>query len=717
MELKTEPRLLVSDKEAIERAARALRRGSAFVVLVCPRDLTEQTRACLSAEAGPLKETVAVNSGEAMLDVLLAVSAASESDPIFSVSVPDGSRDAFVALNIHREKVLRGGRLVLWLDSSERLESLRQVAPDAWAFRTAVIVVRGDVGLILPRRKKEEPEELIQWRKRYKRAKSPLDKARAGHGLAESLRWIGALAEAERVARACLALISHVDEEERITRVKLLASLASTLEEIGMLAEVRRIILQALEEADTLPLSKGTEWRVYLLACLPGPFGRDRDATTEAILLGNRLGVEPNSLVQALKSKATLLRRFGDIPGLRSALDEVDRLRRLVPPESSVIGRIGRLDCYLVSGHFGEIEQSLRQVADEVISTATDINHIDLISLELLMLRGEMLAAERALQRCEWTEMGARVLQRMRWAFLLEAGKVAEGLLLLRDTISEVERLGRDGDHLDMCGDLVALAESAHAAECVSTDDWASATALIDASQIASRRITGSDAPPWYEVEFLTLRARLRTLSSPSRSEATVLFRAALEHARAYYPDLVPTCVRSLAAHFIALKQPEEALSSLGDVESEASSKGMLRELSNLRAVQVQALVALGRPDSEIEERMQALRTAVDSMDAPRRTAEVILDLASELPPATTCPDVLVLSEEAQLLFFEMPMPAQEARAMEVAGDALLARGRPAEARSRYAAAKARLERFGLLLRVPLLERKLASIDKQAATS
>lgn len=717
MEPRSEPRLLVSDKEAIERAARALRRGSAFIVLVCPRDLTEQTRDYLSREAGALKETVPVTSGEAMLDVLIAVSAASEADPIFSVSVPDGSRDVFVALNIHREKVLRGGRLVLWLDGSVGVESLRQVAPDAWAFRTAVIVVCGDGGMILPRREKEEPPQLIEWRKRFRRAKTPLEKARAATDLAEGFRWVGAPTEAERIARAGLALISPVGEAERIVRVGLLTMQASTLEDMGARAQARGIVLQTLEEADSLPLSVGASWRVHLLAALSGPFGRDRKSTLEAVQLARRLGVEPNALVEALKVRAVVLRRFGDISGARSAFDEMDSLQRLVPPASSVAGRIERLSSHLDSGHFSAVEQGLRAVADEVIATGTDISYVETISFVLPLARGEILAAQRVLDRIGATEVGARILCWPRREILLWGGKVDEMLCAGRDAIMGTERLGLDGDHLDTCEHLLDLSERAHDSERLSPEDWASVTSLLDDAHLASRRITGVDEPPWYEVEFLTFRARIRALDPASHSEAESLFRAALEQARVHYPDLVPRSVRYLASHLLTLRQPEEALSLIQDVEPETSAKGMLRELSNLRAQRIRALVLLGRSIPEINEAIRSLRSAVDSMDSPRGTAEVLLDLARDLPPLTTHPDVLSLAGEAQLSFFEMPMPAQEARAMEIAGDALLARGRPTEAKSRYAAAKARLERFGLLLRVPLLERKIASIDKQAVSS
>jgi hypothetical protein len=54
-----------------------------------------------------------------------------------------------------------------------------------------------------------------------------------------------------------------------------------------------------------------------------------------------------------------------------------------------------------------------------------------------------------------------------------------------------------------------------------------------------------------------------------------------------------------------------------------------------------------------------------------------------------------------------MPIPAQEARCLETMGDVLAARGDPT-ARARWLEAKGTCERYGLGLRVPLLDAKLA---------
>jgi predicted negative regulator of RcsB-dependent stress response len=57
-----------------------------------------------------------------------------------------------------------------------------------------------------------------------------------------------------------------------------------------------------------------------------------------------------------------------------------------------------------------------------------------------------------------------------------------------------------------------------------------------------------------------------------------------------------------------------------------------------------------------------------------------------------------------------MPMPAEEARCLEIMGDVLLARGHADEAKRRYLTARARLQRYGLGLRLPLLGRKIDAL-------
>lgn len=222
--------------------------------------------------------------------------------------------------------------------------------------------------------------------------------------------------------------------------------------------------------------------------------------------------------------------------------------------------------------------------------------------------------------------------------------------------------------------------------------------------------LSGPDGPPWYPIELLTLRARVLALTSDTILQALDLARQALDLARSTYPDLLPETGRSLADHLLLAAQPDEALAVVADVEPYASENGFLAERARLLADRVLALVQRGDAPATIEPHLTSLRAALAATDSPRITAETLRDLAIRLPPGATTPDPLALAEEIHPLFVAMPMPAEDARCLELMGDVLLARGRPDEAKRRYLTARARLQRYGLGLRLPLLNRKIDAL-------
>lgn len=224
----------------------------------------------------------------------------------------------------------------------------------------------------------------------------------------------------------------------------------------------------------------------------------------------------------------------------------------------------------------------------------------------------------------------------------------------------------------------------------------------------------GTDSLPWYRIRLLEHRADL-LIRTERRAEALDLARRALELARSTCEDLIPETGRALSDHLLRAVStgeatPGEALSVLTSVEPEAEPRGMLKELAQIRAARVLALVLQGEPPALVEPPMAALREALERTGAPRIKAETLQDLAIRLPPETTVPDPLALAGETLALFVEMPMPAKEARSLEVSGDVLAARGKVAEARRRYLTAKGILERRGLDLRVPLLISKIEAL-------
>ena len=229
--------------------------------------------------------------------------------------------------------------------------------------------------------------------------------------------------------------------------------------------------------------------------------------------------------------------------------------------------------------------------------------------------------------------------------------------------------------------------------------------AEMDVVEDISRSITNNDPPPWYPIGFLELRADLFIRTDRQR-EAFDLAHRALDLARTTCEDIIPETGRALADHLLRTDHPDEALPLLADIEPEAVSRGMLKELARIRAARVLALVLRNEPPTAIEPAMTALREALET-PAPPASRPRPCRLRHPPPPATTLPDPLALATETHTLFVEMPMPAKEARSLELAGDVLAARGDTFAAKRRYLTAKGILERRGLGLRLPLLSSKI----------
>ena len=232
----------------------------------------------------------------------------------------------------------------------------------------------------------------------------------------------------------------------------------------------------------------------------------------------------------------------------------------------------------------------------------------------------------------------------------------------------------------------------------------------LEVAEEVSRTFTGNEQLSWGTIRFLDLRAAVLDRTN-SYSEAFILAQRAFDLARSTCTELMSECGRILAHHFFRIVKYEDALSILAEVEPVAVGFGMLGEVAHIRAARVLALVLSNRPSITIEPAMTALREALESTSAPRIKAEILLNLAIRLPPTTTLPDPLALASETHALFVEMPMPAKEARSLELAGDVLAARGKPAEAKRRYLMAQGILERRGMGLRLPLLATKIEQLS------
>ena len=430
---------------------------------------------------------------------------------------------------------------------------------------------------------------------------------------------------------------------------------------------------------------------------MAGPFG-DRDrAETEQLI--QTVG-EVRSAFDDLSHAARMVSEIGDIRRARRLVSRIAERSTNSLQMDSLCGVQAQVDCsagrmYDAVYYF---QQSARATNPDVAPRCA-VCWIEMGELDTAKRIVDEFVLERESIYVLRRHLVIGVLALAKGEVEVAAGRANIGIRLSAD-------FGFDGVHLSASELFAEIVVGAYDAGLLNVDALKDIAAEVERAQGASLDITGSSPPPWYSIRFLGYRASI-LIRGPQHTEALTLDRRALALARTTCEDLIPETGRTLADHLLRTGNPDEALPLLAEIEPEAISRGMLKELARIRAARVLALVLRNEPSSAIEPAMAALREALESTGAPRIKAETLLELAIRLPPATTLPDPLALASETHTLFVEMPMPAKEARSLELAGDVLAARGQLADARRRYLTARAILDRRGLELRLPALTTKL----------
>ena len=104
------PELLRADKEQFDRAA-ALLVGEerAFVIVVCPAELVVAAREYMKKQATvDVAAPVVLQGSEEALDALMGVLPGVAGAKVRSLALRGDAKNPLRALNLHREKVLRG---------------------------------------------------------------------------------------------------------------------------------------------------------------------------------------------------------------------------------------------------------------------------------------------------------------------------------------------------------------------------------------------------------------------------------------------------------------------------------------------------------------------------------------------------------------------------------------------------------------------------------
>lgn len=708
------PRLLRADEAQLDRAARVLADGSVFLIIIAPPALRPVALAHLRQRLTALTvpETIlSLDSAQASLDALTEQSHLQER--LLSIQLGADPTGALEGLNWHREKLLQGGPVVLWLDE-EQMKAVREVAPDAYSFRTSLQHLHGGRP-ILPLGA-PGPEEVHRLRRRLERARNPLERAQVSSRLAQALRLQEHLDEAMAISQTALDSLSDSnDESHLLARSRLEHQIASTWRHQRKLAASYRQFRRLLAALEDLPLSPdGVGRRIAVLSDVPGAFIRDLTCSGEGLELISRFEADPTSVCLAIIGAVQTRIRVGDIRPAQSLLDGGVRLESLISPYNQ--GLLQGLIA-LRARALGDIDAAILACEARLRKSAQSGPAISsLMSLLFCwLMRGELEQVDLLVEEY-WDEFARHGHPEIIvcTAASLWRDELPSAISALTMRMKNAIAQERDGELNELSELLTHLLTDAHSAERMDLSIHEQARDTLLQATTTALRIAGTDGPPWYAARYLGWQAALLALDPSTLDEAIATGQRALDHARQDYPDLHPTTACIQADALLRAGRHAEALALVIQVEPEAVSRGLLRDRARLIALRLRARVAADEPAS-IAHDLAQLREAMEAMDAPRLTAETLLELVRRLPPGTDQLDVAGLAGEAQRLFESFPMPAQASHAQEIMGDALAAHGRHDEARRRYQAARRRLEQHGLLLRVPLIDRKLAALPSGEA--
>lgn len=704
------PRLLMRDRDQLNDVATAIREGRKQVVfIVCEAQFRSVTLDYLRAQTQQsIPEPVDLVEPEQTLQALTEIEKLSPTD-MRSLHVVHTALDVVRTLNWHREKLRRGGTILLWIEGVEGLRVLRQLGPDAYSFRDTMVIIQGETPVAVVHTLEESLDVQLA-RLRYSAAETPVERAEAAADLVTQLRKRDLLLEARLVVNVALQELASVDDtSERSTKAqaKLLVSSAFMH---GPAAQRYRWFKKCASKLETFRSSNARYLHTCLLSEMPSPLGMDWrsvlgvQAELEKMHGWSDAGVAPFMLQAAI---AWMIR--GDMRRARGIIHDTPALRDGTNRAAAIAIEV---TVHLNSGRLMRALEQIRKAFDFYKESSLSTIGVIKNTAQCQHLAGECEAARRGfevvLQHHQYD-----VDARLAIADLhVETSRDTQSLScavsyfhpIIRDSISFLE----DAHVFLECDAYVRALLRVHDSGCLTNLFLVDALAELDVAESVACSIAGDD-PPWYSILFPALRAELLELRPETIEQAIALASTALERARTVFEDAVPKLARQLVHHLLQAGHLDRARAMLPAVIDEVAAVRHLRELARLRAYQIVTLVRLDAPISDVDAAVRALRETFDEMDAPRIAADTLLELAELLPPASKHVDAYALADEASYLYADMPYPFQEARALEVMGDVLIGRGEAEEAMRCYRSSRGICERFGFGLRMPLLDQKIAA--------
>lgn len=696
--------LRAAEKEQLSRIADRIRkRRRILAILACETAYVTRVSSFLShAARTPVAEPL-MSSADGLLQKL-EEAVQQDASAVVSLSWAAGDRAAMAALNLHREKLRRGASILLWCAPGD-LATMQTEGQDVYSFRDTMVLISGFAPPAAHVPDPESPQILLA-RARLELPGDPYEKALAGADLATLLVERSYFAEAVNVCREVVEPFVEDDVEEagRGTLAHLAGAMATALAASGAIAASRSwamltyangLSTGALDSGDaeaflhaiepTFPLPSAPASVLHAMATerpweSMGPdFGR--------CLVSLAIQTWTTSAVQAFDAATIGADNHDARSILARALGDVhDATQRLWWSAEKAARRDEDNRAYLLRGASSLLEEGEVACAARLVSTLRRVRPSDWLPSEAAIVRAEILMA---------------------------AGKVEDALNHVRLPTRPAVPL--DGVIYRRCEALGRIAQNAFSAGRLPLDRAFEIAAHLEnvATWLPPNE---GDSPPFYRVLLPRLRASLLRWIPERRAEAARLAEEAYELSAAEVPSYAPSSAAMWALCLFESGRHQELASMLAFVEPMAQSADDFRSLCILRALHWISLCHTQVGPTATASAETALREAIEATGSPRRAAEMWLFVADFLPPALSSPDPLRLAEEAAERFAEMPMPANQERCREVAGDVLLARGLPQQAATRFRAAESRLRQYGLLLRVPLLRAKAGQARQPAGS-
>lgn len=691
--------LLVRDRQNLDRVAKHLKRDDhAFFCVVCAPSLVHLTIEYLRDKSGkdvPLPVHVAKQ--DAMLALLGQLEAAPAS-AVFSVHLAAADVDAWTALNWNREKLLRGGRLLLFVDSIDDVAAFHQHAPDAYSFRESVFAIEGaPAGAPDANADQGEPFDVRTARMLYELKKRPEERAEA------AFRWVKALyerrriEEAAKVAEEALALIPRKNFHElshRRMRIVLYDVLEMVQYATGQTVDCFRTCQRGLRDIGVDLVKTMTSLKLnFELHASESPLGVDRDIRRWSIkeLPGKTI---QNNVRRTLASSESARGQFRAAHG---RYDEVLSADNPITVRAEVYSSRARM--HSARGHFRRAHQELREADMCALRAGANRKFGRFTETRLLVAEGELDAA-RSLAASH--DDGPRHLA----TITAQSGDISSALDHFDTALTQHVDKQQDSDVFWTCVNLHSCLAKVPA---LSRKDLDRAFALVESA--AQKLIDlANHHPVWYDVLVPGLRAQMLSLYDDRHDDAVAAAKRAVFQARSSWPQAL---ARSLRIHGDCLARAgrwKEMGAVLLDGMKAARDDDDLIELATLQAYDLALFVRKKASQNFIDTARRVLEETFAEMDAPRVEGETWLGIAPYLPLEGGPLDVLAIAEHIHDLFTEMPMPEQASRAMEWLGDAHAARGDTKKAEGAYRMALAPLVRHGFGLRTDLIREKLGRV-------